>query len=119
MMKDDTLSKQIDLWYSLGLRLDEGGTVLDVREGLPAWKSGLAPGMKIIAIDGQEFDKDILAAALKSAQHSSAPLAILTEYAKWYRTYQVDYHGGLRYPHLVRVPKRPDMLARIVAPLSR
>jgi hypothetical protein len=27
----------------------------------------------------------------------------------------VDYHGGLQYPHLVRVPGTPDYLSQIIA----
>jgi hypothetical protein len=33
-----------------------------------------------------------------------------------FRTLQLDYHGGLRYPHLERDPKRPDLLEAIYAP---
>jgi hypothetical protein len=28
----------------------------------------------------------------------------------------LDYHGGLRYPHLQRDPTKPDLLREIVAP---
>jgi hypothetical protein len=31
-------------------------------------------------------------------------------------TYQVDYHGGERYPHLVRVEGEPDVLSDIIKP---
>ena len=29
---------------------------------------------------------------------------------------RIDYHDGLRYPHLERVPGTPDRLANILAP---
>lgn len=29
---------------------------------------------------------------------------------KAYRTVNVDYHGGLRYPHLERLPNTPALL---------
>ncbi len=32
----------------------------------------------------------------------------------WYRTLNVDYRGGPRYPHLVRISGTPDMLAKIM-----
>ncbi len=111
----DSVGNQINLWYSLGLQLDEDGSIVDVRDGAPAWRAGLSPGMKVVAIDGQEFSADVLQTALKAAQHLSASLAVLVEHDKWYRTYQVDYHGGLRHPHLARIPARPDMLAKIAA----
>jgi hypothetical protein len=28
----------------------------------------------------------------------------------------VDYHGGLQYPHLVRVAGTPDYLSEIITP---
>jgi hypothetical protein len=30
-------------------------------------------------------------------------------------TYTLDYHGGLRFPHLERIAGKPDMLAKIMA----
>ena len=30
----------------------------------------------------------------------------------------VDYHGGLRYPHLERIPGTPDRLDAILAPVK-
>lgn len=116
---NDEVDKSIDLWYSLGLRLSGDGKVKDVREASPAWNAGLAPGTRIVAINGQEFDKDIVDVALRKAEHAAALLAVLTEHDKWYRTYQIDYHGGPRYPHLVRIKDRPDMLAKIMAPHAR
>jgi len=116
MEASDKNEKRIDLWYSLGMRLNEDGEIRDVREGSPSWKAGLSPRMKIVAINGQEFDKDLLPYVLKNAQHTTAPTAILTSHDRWYQTYQVDYHGGPLYPHLVRIAGKTDMLAQIMAP---
>jgi hypothetical protein len=33
-----------------------------------------------------------------------------------YRTVGIDYHGGLRYPHLERIEGTPDRLSAIFAP---
>jgi hypothetical protein len=30
--------------------------------------------------------------------------------------HRLDYHGGLRYPHLQRDPSKPDLLREIAAP---
>jgi hypothetical protein len=30
-----------------------------------------------------------------------------------YSTVPIDYHGGLRYPHLERIPGQPDYLTAI------
>ncbi len=106
----------LDDWYSLGLRMSDEGAVHDVRSGSPAWNAGIPSGAKIVAVNGQQFDKDALTYAIKSAQHGSSPIALLVSQNGWYSTYSVNYHGGLRYPHLVRIPGRPDLLSKIVAP---
>jgi predicted metalloprotease with PDZ domain len=112
----EQLTHTIDRWYSIGLRLRNDGTVTDVREPSPAWNAGLAVGMKVVAADGRAFDADVLDDALRTAQTSSAPVALLINDRDWYRTYNVDYHGGLRYPHLTRISQTPDMFAKIIAP---
>jgi hypothetical protein len=33
-----------------------------------------------------------------------------------FRTVELDYHGGLRYPHLERDPDHPALLDAILAP---
>jgi len=36
-----------------------------------------------------------------------------------YESYRVDYHGGLRYPHLERDAAKTDLLTAIISPLAR
>lgn len=103
-------------WYSLGLRLDEKGTVCDVRRGSAGWTAGMAPGMKIVAIDRQAYDSDYLNDAIKNSKTAKTPISLLVEQDKWYGTYELKYHDGLRYPHLERIKGTPDMLAQIMAP---
>jgi predicted metalloprotease with PDZ domain len=105
-----------DQWYSYGLNIGKGGVVMDVREGSPAWDAGLAPGMTIMAVEGQAYTDDILKYVSTQAEHSDAPTPILVQQDGWFHTYQVNYHGGPKYPHLVRIPGTPDMLAKIMAP---
>ena len=112
----ESLGHGIDDWYSLGMTLRGDGTVDDVRENAPSWKAGLAPGMKILAVDGQTFSPDVLAYAMKNAQHSTEPMTFIADNAGQVATYRVDYHGGERYPHLVRIKGVPNMLAKIMAP---
>lgn len=112
---NDSIRHSQTYWYSLGMNVNNKGAVRDVRENSPAWKAGLSPGVKLIAVNGQEWDPDALQYAIKSAQHSSAPIAFIGSNNGAVGTYTVDYHGGLRYPHLVRIPGKPDMLAKIMA----
>jgi predicted metalloprotease with PDZ domain len=103
-------------WYSYGADLSGEGVVRDVRENSPAWRAGLAPGMKILAVDNQEFSSGVLEYALKRAQHSSAAISLITSQTGWFQTLSLDYHDGIRYPHLERVEGTPDMLTQITAP---
>lgn len=108
-----------NLWYSLGLNVGRDGTVSDVREGSPAWNAGLGVGMKIVAVNSQSYDGDALTYAMKTAQRTHAPIAFLASNGGYFSTYNVRYAGGARYPHLVRLAGKPDMLAPIMAAHAR
>jgi predicted metalloprotease with PDZ domain len=112
--------KYLDLRYSLGLVVstsaNQGGTVLDVLWNSPAFTAGLAPGMKLIAINGRKFDDDRIDEELKAAQGSSAPMEILAQNLDSYVTVKVDYHAGPMYPHLTRTAGASDRLAEVIAP---
>ena len=105
-----------DSWFGYGLMIGKDDIIADVREGSPAWEVGMAPGMKIVAIENQAYTDKVLKYASTQAQHSSGPTAFLVQQDGWYHTYQVNYHGGPQYPHLVRIHVEEDMLAKIMAP---
>jgi predicted metalloprotease with PDZ domain len=111
--------RTVNQWYGVGVNLDQKGVVQDVREGSAAWKAGLAAGSTIVAVNGRSFDETGLEDALKAAQHSSAPVSLIVTQTGWYQTLNVDYHDGIRYPHLERIAGKPDMLAQIMAPHAK
>ena len=102
-----------DFVYSLGLSLDKEGEIGDVRWDSPAFNAGLGTGTTVIAVNGQEYDKDVLEDAVKAAKDSKAPIKLMVKEFDRYRTVDVDYHGGLRYPHLERIEGKPDRLTPI------
>jgi predicted metalloprotease with PDZ domain len=106
-------------WYSYGADISAEGVVSDVRENSAAWRAGLAPGMHILAVDGQQFSADVLAYGVRRAQHSSTPISLITTQTGWYQTLSIDYHEGIRYPHFERIAGVPDMLAQIAAPHAK
>ncbi len=110
----ETVRKTIDLRYSLGIILGEDGTMEDVIPGLAAAKAGLAPGMKLIAVNDRKFTKEILRDALKLETQNSTPLELLAQNGEFFRTYSVGYHGGERYPYLEREVSKPDLLTAII-----
>jgi predicted metalloprotease with PDZ domain len=103
----------IDAAYSIGLELREDGTITDTTEGMPAALAGIGPGMKLAAVNGRKYTPEILREALRAGKGSTVPLELLVENTDYYKTYKIDYHGGERYPHLVRDESKPDLLTEI------
>jgi hypothetical protein len=70
--------------------------------------------MKLIAVNGRKFTPEILHDALQAGKTNSAPLELIVENTTYYNTYKIDYHGGEKYPHLVRDDAKPDALSDII-----
>jgi predicted metalloprotease with PDZ domain len=108
-----------DFTWSLGLSVGNASTVTSVIWGGPAWHAGLARGGKIVAVNGLSFeDPAELAAAIKLAASSKDPIELLVQDDRHFRTLRIDYHGGLRYPHLERVPGKPALLDDLLTPMK-
>jgi predicted metalloprotease with PDZ domain len=106
--------KEVNAEYSIGLLLEESGNIVDTVEGMPAAKAGIGPGMKIVAVNGSRFSAEILRDVLKAAKNGSDPIELLIENTEYYKIYKLDYHGGEKYPHLVRDESKPDVLSDII-----
>ena len=109
-----------DVWYSIGIRVNNEGNIIDVRWNGPADKAQLFPGQKVIAVNGNIFSGDALKSAIKDA-HSSAktePIHLVLQSDTFVTTADIDYHDGERYPSLVRVEGTPDYLDDITKPLT-
>ena len=111
--------KAANFAYSLGFTIDKDGKLNDVIVGSPAYQSGIGPGMKLIAVNGQKWTPAVLRAALKKAQGTTQPIELLVVNAQFYRTYSVNYHEGEKNPHLERIVEQPDLLATMLAPLTK
>lgn len=106
-----------DFAFSLGLTIGKGGALGNVEWGSPAWRAGITRDAKVIAVNGEAYDPEVLREAIVDAKDAhAAPIALLLQEGDRYVTVSVPYHGGLRYPHLERVEGKPDMLAAILAP---
>jgi len=55
--------------------------------------------------------------ALKNGGSATDQLELLAENREFFSTHRIDCHGGERYPNLERDESKPDVLARILAPL--
>lgn len=108
--------KFLNFTYSVGFIVKDDGTLLDVSLEMPAGKAGLAPGMKLISINGRTWSGDALHDAMAVAKTKATPLEFLVENGSFQQTYRVDYRGGERYPHLERDAAKPDLLGEIIKP---
>ncbi|HEX5306653.1 MAG TPA: M61 family peptidase [Dyella sp.] len=107
-----------DLTYSLGVSIGKDGAIGDVLWDGPAFKAGLAPAMKIVAVNGTEYSADALKDAVTAAaKDKSQPVELLVKNFDSYKTVRIDYHDGLKYPHLERDTSKPDTLAKLMKPL--
>jgi predicted metalloprotease with PDZ domain len=109
-------SNNIDLSFSLGFIATKEGELRDVIPGSPAYAAGLGPGMKLIAVNGRKWSKDVVRAALRLGMQNQQPLSLLAENGEYYKTYDVNYHEGEKYPHLVRADGQPNILDEIIKP---
>lgn len=105
--------KSIHAHYSVGLFAGSDGVVRDTVEGMIAAKSGIGPGMKIIAVNGRSFSADAWRDAIHAAKTSPSPIELIVENTEYFRVVKLDYHGGEKYPHLVRDESKPDLLTEI------
>ena len=106
-----------DFSYSLGLKIArDAGKVNEVSWGSPAYRAGLAKDTHLVAVDGMAYSAQRLKRAISAAKTSKQPLSLLVKQGESYRTLQVDYRDGLRYPHLERVAGTPDRLMQLLSP---
>jgi predicted metalloprotease with PDZ domain len=101
--------KYTDLTYSIGLKVKEDGTLQDVLYGGPAQKAGIAPSVKLMAVNGRQFSPTVL----REAVAAKKAVELLVKDGEFYKLYRVDYAGGERYPHLVRDGGAADLLTAI------
>ena len=115
MRATEGVAKMANFTYSLGFWVNqESGNFGDVIVGSPAFKAGIGPGMKLIAVNGRKWSSSGLNAALVASRNSKDPVVLVVENAHRFRTYSIDYHDGPRHPHLERVSDKPDLLGEIL-----
>ncbi len=109
----DREGKTINAHYSVGLLAGSDGMIRDTVEGMLAAKAGIGPGMKIVAVNGHRMSADAWHDAIRAAKTSSSPIELIVENTDYFRVVKLDYHGGEKYPHLVRDESKPDLLTEI------
>jgi predicted metalloprotease with PDZ domain len=109
-------SRRTDLSYSLGLTISRDGQISEVVWGGPAFEAGLTTNTTLVAVNGRSWSADLLKSAITAARGDGGPIELLVRNQDLYRTVRIDYRGGLRYPHLVPIAGRRDLLPAVLAP---
>jgi predicted metalloprotease with PDZ domain len=90
--------------------------VTDSVVGSPAFNAGISSGMRVIGVNDRVFSTDVLEDTIQATAKGSSLLNLLVVSNDYYRTAAVNYHGGDRFPHLVRNEKKPDYIDELAKP---
>jgi predicted metalloprotease with PDZ domain len=107
--------KNTDLMFSIGLSVNKDAKLTDVQWDGPAFKAGATEGQEIMAVNGDAYTSDNLKDAITAAKGTSTPIELVVKDKDTFRTVRIDYHEGLRYPHLEREAGVPARLDDILA----
>ena len=108
--------KYLNLFYSLGVNLGSDGKVSGTLWDGPAFNAGIVNGNTIVAVNGIEYSSDAIKDAITAAKDGKEPIELLVKRGDTYRTVEIDYHGGLRYPWLEPVGEGEQPLDRLLEP---
>jgi predicted metalloprotease with PDZ domain len=100
---------------SLGLFVSPDGTVDAGGPGETAYAAGLSNGAKLIAVNGRRYSADVLNRALVASKDATGPMELIVDDGGAVSMVKVDYHGGVRIPHLQRVAAQDDVLTPIAS----
>ena len=112
------LSKGVNLSDSVGFQVGADGLIGDTVPDSVAAKAGLAPGMKLLAVNGRRFTPDGLKTAV-AATKTGGKLELLAESGDFFKAHALDYKGGARYPRLEKAEGKADLLAEVVKPKAK
>lgn len=116
MASTGTSKRGPNVWYSLGFRLNKEGQITDIRWNGPADKSRLAPGYRILAVNGNVYSSDTLTGAIKAAKGTKEPIHFIVQADTFVSPFDIDYHEGERYPAMERIEGAPALLDDVTAP---
>ena len=116
MSRPESARHMYNFIWSIGLSITKDNVINDVLWNGPAFKAGVSSGATVVSVSGADYTREVLADAIAAAKDSKEPIQLLLKYQGGHHTVPVDYHGGLQYPHLVRIEGTPDYLSQIIKP---
>jgi predicted metalloprotease with PDZ domain len=108
--------KYTDLTYSGGLAVGSDGKVSSVLWDGAAFNAGITVGSEILAVNGRGYSGDSIKAAITAAKGTTQPVKLLVKSGDMFRTVDLNWHEGLKYPRLVKTGKGEGTLDRLLAP---
>ena len=115
----ETVTGDAQAWWALGINVSTDGHIDDVLVGSVSDKAGLGPGMQIVAVNGRQFTTALLSDAITSTKGTKDPIELILVNTGYYKVARLDYHDGLRFPRLERIPGTPDRLDDILKPMTQ
>jgi len=119
MVNGETLGRRADFTFTIGATILDDGTVADVTHGGTAYDAGVAPGMKIVAVNGEQYSPDKLREVIENAKTVLNPIQFIVANGAQFKTMSMEYHDGLKFPHIERDGGKPDYLGEILHPLGQ
>ena len=110
-------SQSIDLRHSLGMGVDGTGEVSNIIWNGIAFRNDIVDGTRIVAVNGLEYSRDRIKDAITAAK-DSGKITLLLERGGRYRTVDIAYDGGLKYPHLEKTQSGETSIDRLLEPLT-
>jgi predicted metalloprotease with PDZ domain len=108
--------KNTDLTYSGGLVIDKDGKATSVLWDSAAFNAGITVGSEILAVNGREYSGDSIKAAITAAKGTTQPVRLLVKSGDLFRTVDLNWHEGLKYPRLVKTGTGEGTLDKLLAP---
>ncbi len=117
-LKHQNSSRGNSFATSLGFSVNAEGNVENVIWNGLAFKAGITPDMHLEAVNDQKYSPAGLRETILAAEKNKEPIKLLLKRGDEFTTVSLDYHGGMRYPHLERVATTPDRLDAVLAPVK-
>src|ERR1700745_728046 len=87
---------------------DETGSIFDVVPGTPAYEAGLGPNMTILSVEGRVYAPEALNDVI--AHQQNGKIFVTVRNFNSVEVHEISYPGGVRFPHLERIPGAHDTL---------
>jgi predicted metalloprotease with PDZ domain len=111
----EKIAGNVNLLFSLGLTVREGGSISEVLWDGPAFRAGLTAGAEILKVNDAPFSSEAIRRAVAEAVNG-APVRLRLSVGKHERLTEIECPTGHRYPHLEPLEGARPRLMEILAP---